>query len=164
MPAVRTPLAVAALTSIVSASTIPYQIFYHTNSNASKPHSNARVMYTEWAAADYHQVDTYDSSNFFQKFQFYTGGDPTHGYVNYVNQGDAQNSGLINTNNGQVHIGVDHTTYNPSGGRKSVRLSSSKTYTHGLFIADIAHMPSSACGSWPAFWTFGDNWPNQGEM
>jgi hypothetical protein len=25
-------------------------------------------------------------------------------------------------------------------------------------------MPSSACGSWPAFWLFGPNWPHSGEI
>ncbi|WPG99059.1 glycoside hydrolase family 16 protein [Acrodontium crateriforme] len=164
MPAVRTSLAVAALTSIVSASTIPYQIFYHTDSNASMPYSDAPVMYSEWANAAYRHVETYDSSNFFKQFQFITGPDPTHGYVDYVTHSEALRSGIANTNNRKVHIGVDHTTYNPSGGRKSIRLSSLRTYTHGLFIADIEHMPSSACGSWPAFWTFGSGWPNQGEI
>ena len=33
-----------------------------------------------------------------------------------------------------------------------------------LFIADIAHMPGSDCGVWPAFWTFGPNWPASGEI
>jgi len=35
-------------------------------------------------------------------------------------------------------------------GRASVRLESKKKYTHGLFIADLFHMPNSVCGVWPA--------------
>jgi hypothetical protein len=35
-------------------------------------------------------------------------------------------------------------------GRNSVRLVSKKSWTHGLFIADIAHMPGGICGTWPA--------------
>jgi hypothetical protein len=121
--------------------------------------------YHQYSAAAYSLVDTYDASNFFSSFNFFTGGDPTHGYVNYQDQSDAQNVGLINTNNNQVYLGVDHTTLNPgSAGRKSVRVSSNKAYTHGLFIADIAHMPGSICGVWPAFWLFGPNWPNSGEI
>lgn len=38
----------------------------------------------------------------------------------------------------------------------------SKLIGKGVFIADIAHMPGGACGSWPAFWMFGPNWPNSG--
>jgi hypothetical protein len=116
------------------------------------------------AAATYNLVDTYNSGSFFSSFNFYTGADPTHGYVSYQSQGNAQNMGLINTNNGQIYMGVDHSTVNPSGGRASVRVSSNKAYTHGLFIADIAHMPGSICGVWPAFWLFGPNWPNSGEI
>lgn len=47
---------------------------------------------------------------------------------------------------------MDHTTtYHLSDtGRESVRISTKKTFTHGLFIADIAHMPGTICGTWPA--------------
>ncbi|KAF4626526.1 hypothetical protein G7Y89_g11639 [Cudoniella acicularis] len=118
----------------------------------------------ELATASYQLVQTYNSGNFFSGFNFYTGSDPTHGFVSYQSQSSAQNLGLINTNNGQVYLGVDSTTVNPSGGRASVRISSNQAYTHGLFIADIAHMPGSICGVWPAFWLFGPNWPNSGEI
>lgn len=45
-----------------------------------------------------------------------------------------------------------------------MRISSKKTFTHGLFIADVQHMPGNECGVWPAFWMFGPNWPNSGEI
>lgn len=115
-------------------------------------------------ARNYGLVDTYDSSNFFSEFNFFTGSDPTGGFVDYQSQSAASSEGLINTNNGQVYLGVDYTTANPSNGRASVRVTSNKAYTHGLFIADIAHMPGSICGVWPAWWLFGPNWPNSGEI
>jgi beta-glucanase (GH16 family) len=37
-------------------------------------------------------------------------------------------------------------------------------YNEGLFVADIQHMPGNACGIWPAFWSFGNNWPYDGEI
>ncbi|KAI7971254.1 hypothetical protein EIK77_003553 [Talaromyces pinophilus] len=37
-------------------------------------------------------------------------------------------------------------------------------FDQGLLIADIAHMPGNACGTWPAFWTTGPNWPADGEI
>lgn len=52
-------------------------------------------------------------------------------------------------------------------GRASLRLTSQQSWTHGLFILDLAHMPATACGTWPAFWTLGSgssNWPAYGEI
>lgn len=117
------------------------------------------------ASSSYRLVDTYDYTNFFSTFNFFTAPDPTHGFVSYQSQSSASSRGLISTPNNQVRLGVDSTTYNPPApGRASVRLTSNKAYTHGLFIADIAHMPSATCGVWPAFWTFGPNWPGSGEI
>ena len=97
--------------------------------------------YAQYAAASYSIVDTYTASNFFSSFNFFTGSDPTNGFVNYQSQSSAQSLGLINTNNNQIYLGVDYTTVNPaSPGRDSVRVTSNKAYTHGLFVADIAHM------------------------
>jgi beta-glucanase (GH16 family) len=65
-----------------------------------------------------------------------------------------------------VFLGVDSKTVNTAG-RNSVRMGSHKLYTHGLFIADIAHMPDSTCGVWSAFWTTanaGQSWPAGGEI
>lgn len=117
------------------------------------------------AHAAYTLRDSYDSSNFFDTFSFFTGTDPTQGFVNYVPQAQAESAGLAAIRGSSVYLGVDYTTLNPpSPGRKSVRLSSNQAYTHGLFIADIAHMPGSICGVWPSFWTTGPNWPSNGEI
>jgi hypothetical protein len=116
------------------------------------------------ASAAYTIQDTYDTSNFFSRFNFFSGSDPTHGFVAYADAGTANNTALAGYSSNAVYLGVDHTTVNPSGGRASVRLESQKQYTRGLFIADIAHMPSSECGVWPAFWTFGPDWPSSGEI
>lgn len=107
------------------------------------------ATYVQYASAAYNLVDTYDSSNFFSQFGLFSGIDPTAGFVNYVgDQSAASAAGLINTNNGKIYMGVDSTNAvsTSSSGRSSVRLTSHKAYTHGLFIADIAHMPSTTCG------------------
>lgn len=75
--------------------------------------------------------------------------DPTNGFVNYVDRNSAQNSGLVSASSGPVYIGVDHTNHAPDG-RSSVRITSTKSYQHGLFVLDLAHMPGGVCGAWPA--------------
>lgn len=94
---------------------------------------------------------------------FYTGTDPTDGFVDYLSLADAESLGIISTSGGQVYQGVDWTHTTPNG-RPSVRTSTKKSYTHGLFIGDFAHIPDSDCGVWPAWWLFGPNWPNSGEI
>ncbi|KAI0482992.1 glycoside hydrolase family 16 protein [Xylariaceae sp. FL0804] len=114
--------------------------------------------------AAYAIQDMYDSTNFFEGFDFFTGPDPTNGYVQYVDATQANETSLAGYANNAVYLGVDYQTSNPTGGRGSVRVSSKKTYTRGLFIADIAHQPVQQCGQWPAFWMFGPEWPNSGEI
>ncbi|KAL6896526.1 glycoside hydrolase family 16 protein [Trichoderma evansii] len=101
-------------------------------------------------------------------FNWFDGVDPSHGFVAYQNRQNAEQLGLydIDHNSGVVRIGVDSThRYSPGDrGRPSIRLESKETYEHGLFIADFLHMPPSHCGLWPAFWTYGDNWPYDGEI
>ncbi|KAF4308567.1 Glycoside hydrolase family 16 [Botryosphaeria dothidea] len=132
--------------------------------NTSSP-DTARV---DAAAAAYDLVASYTSSNWFNSFTVQALGtnDPTGGYVNYLSQADAQSRGLYQIRGNQVYIGVDSTTVlNPSGsGRPSVRIQSNTAFTHGLFILDLAHMPGSVCGSWPAYWMYGPNWPSSGEI
>ena len=69
---------------------------------------------------------------------------------------------MICQDNGSVYIGTDMQNQAPYG-RQSVRIVSKALYTHGLFVLDLSHMPVG-CGTWPAFWTVGENWPNNGEI
>ncbi|CAI7595483.1 unnamed protein product [Penicillium glandicola] len=124
----------------------------------------AMGLLAQVSSATYTLSDDYGTSDsFFDKFTFYTDTDPTSGFVSYVDRTTASSNGLINTGNG-VYIGVDHNNTASQPGRQSVRLESTSTYKHGLVILDLAHMPSSTCGSWPAFWMLGSNWPNNGEI
>jgi len=103
-------------------------------------------------------------NSFFDGWDFFTGGDPTHGYVNYVDKATAQRLGYTRVNGNSVYIGSDmHNVVNNSRGRDSVRLTSKSSWQKGLFIMDATHMPSG-CGTWPAWWLVGPNWPNKGEI
>ncbi|KAH0253932.1 endo-1,3(4)-beta-glucanase, partial [Aureobasidium melanogenum] len=114
--------------------------------------------------AGYVLQDDYNSAAFFDMFDFFTYSDPTHGFVQYIDQGTAWNTGLISNSNDKVYIGVDHTNVQPNG-RPSIRLTSKNAYNSGtLVILDLEHMPGNACGAWPAFWMVGPNWPNGGEI
>jgi len=116
-------------------------------------------------------TDNFVPNNFFNNFNFETANDPTHGYVNYVDQSTAQSKGYIQANASNdllvpgfaVYIGCDHSNISSGRGRDSVRLSSKKTWNQGVFIIDLSHMPTG-CGTWPAYWTVGPNWPNGGEV
>ncbi|TEA21894.1 Endo-1,3(4)-beta-glucanase [Colletotrichum sidae] len=127
------------------------------------------------AARQFVLEDTYDSSNFFDKFDFFesrygTGNyndvDLTSGYINYRNRADAKALGLINSNNGEVYLGVDNTTVTrfPGVGRNSVRLESKSLYNKSLMVARFSHLPKPVCGAWSAFWSYGAPWPTKGEL
>ncbi|KAK8063878.1 hypothetical protein PG996_008530 [Apiospora saccharicola] len=87
---------------------------------------------------------------------FEGGIDPTKGFVDYLPRKQAEARGLAKVQGNQVRLAADSTTVysNKDKGRASIRLEAKDTFDSGLLIADIAHMPGSACGSWPAFWTF----------
>lgn len=120
------------------------------------------------ASAAYTLVQDYTASNFYDGFEFFTEPDPTEGYVQFLSMDDANATsiaGLINGGdaNMAIYLGVDSTNVT-SNGRNSIRVTSTAAYHHGLFIVDIAHMPGGICGTWPAFWMLGPDWPNGGEI
>ncbi|KAL1736812.1 glycoside hydrolase family 16 protein [Schizophyllum commune] len=85
------------------------------------------------------------------------------GVANYV---DGPSNGLTYVDgNGKVVVAVE-TTNNVNGLRKAVRMVSTETFNPSqnlLFIFDVQQMPA-ACGTWPALWFTGANWPYDGEM
>lgn len=112
------------------------------------------------------------NTSFFDAFQFETFDDPTHGYVDYVDRNTAFQNGLVKYIGEKVYIGVDYSNTAWGRGRRSIRLKSNRVLNgRNLLVIDLDHMPSTTgqkvpagCGVWPAFWTVGDNWPNNGEI
>ncbi|KAF2962838.1 hypothetical protein GQX73_g10731 [Xylaria multiplex] len=111
----------------------------------------------------------YAGQGLLDSFSFFTGEDPNHGFVKYQSREAALASNLVSIDkSNRVKLGVDSiNTYSTSdNGRASVRITSNEDFTYGLFIADFAHMPSSTCGTWPAFWALNNegDWPTGGEV
>lgn len=66
----------------------------------------------------------------------------------YSNHHEQQSDNLTSINSaGNALMKVD-TTQTITGNRKSVRITTEKTWTGGLFIMDSVHMPAG-CGTWP---------------
>ncbi|CAM1500703.1 Fc.00g098650.m01.CDS01 [Cosmosporella sp. VM-42] len=117
------------------------------------------------AAKQWYLRDSYDASNFFDKFDF--ADSSTAGHVQYQTKKDAFDLGLVKVDGDEVYVGVDHKTLlqgDGFAGRPSVRIESKAEYNHGLFIARFSHLPESKCGAWPSFWSFGAPWPTGGEI
>ncbi|KAG7090802.1 hypothetical protein E1B28_009886 [Marasmius oreades] len=102
-------------------------------------------------------------NDFFNGWNFFTGGDPTSGIVDYVDEGTGRSNGLIEVNSAGNAVMRVETTPEVSGNRKSIRITTQLGLDKGLWILDAVHMPSG-CGTWPAFWTNGPSWPFDGEF
>lgn len=106
------------------------------------------------------------AGTFFPGFDFFDERDPTHGYISYVDQAQCEADGIVAVkDSGQVFMGVSgiRNKTKATKPRDSVRLTSKDAFTGGLFIVDIEHLPAG-CGTWPAFWLCGPEWPSHGEI
>ncbi|OAG02636.1 uncharacterized protein CC84DRAFT_1097515, partial [Paraphaeosphaeria sporulosa] len=141
--------------------------------SATLSHAALAATLTTLASAQgsYVLKDDLSYNNFFQNFDFYSGEDPTNGFVQYQSKEAATQQNLVGyfEDTQSIFLGVDYKTKDPKG-RASVRVESTKTWNQGLLIADIKHMPDSTCGTWPAYWLLGqqtvgkDDWPLGGEI
>eukprot|EP00750_Incisomonas_marina_P017962 INCI2662.1.p1 GENE.INCI2662.1~~INCI2662.1.p1 ORF type:complete len:271 (+),score=38.31 INCI2662.1:183-995(+) len=116
-------------------------------------------------ATEYKRTFSVTNDTFLSFFNFFTDADPTHGFVDFVDASDAQASGLLELDfNGQGQILMSADRQNDtSSGRRSIRVQSNPTFTGGISVIDLEHMPSG-CGTWPAFWSVGPSWPSAGEI
>ncbi|KAJ7175187.1 laminarinase [Mycena crocata] len=113
----------------------------------------------------YRQTDNISGAGFLSAFSFQAIPDPTNGRVNYVNAATAASQNLTFASGNTFVLRADSKTVLSAGGagRNSVRLQSNKQFTTAVTIFDVRHMPQG-CGTWPALWTVGANWPHQGEI
>ncbi|EPS99603.1 hypothetical protein FOMPIDRAFT_53115 [Fomitopsis schrenkii] len=129
-----------------------------TSSGAPAASSSAAAASSPWKLKQ-----SYEGNSFFAGWAFFTEPDPTGGTVTYIDGGAAQTANLTGINGaGNAYMAVD-TTPVVSGARKSVRITTDFSYTQGIVVLDAVHMPTG-CGTWPAFWSNGPNWPSGGEI
>ncbi|KAF9485088.1 hypothetical protein BDN70DRAFT_871784 [Pholiota conissans] len=119
------------------------------------------------SAASFNLVKDYSGSTFFDEWDFYGSWDNlTLGDVNWLDRTNATNEKLafVNGANNAI-LKVDNTTNVIwQNKRDSIRITTQKEYAIGtIWIADIVHMPFG-CSVWPALWTKGPLWPNDGEI
>ncbi|KZT06218.1 glycoside hydrolase family 16 protein [Laetiporus sulphureus 93-53] len=115
------------------------------------------------ASSPWKLQQSYEGNTFFGGWAFFTYTDPTAGVVDYVNGDAAETSNLTGVNSaGNAYLKVE-TTPVVTGYRKSVRITTDFTYTKALVVLDAVHLPTG-CGTWPAFWSNGPNWPDGGEI
>ncbi|KAI0360544.1 hypothetical protein OH77DRAFT_696065 [Trametes cingulata] len=112
----------------------------------------------------------YSGQNFFNGWDFYGSWDNlTLSNVWWVDQATATADNLAYVNQaGNAILRVDNTTNVPDAGadtrRNTIRLTSQDFYDVGsLWVFDATHVPYG-CSVWPAFWTKGPVWPDNGEI
>ncbi|KAG6329929.1 hypothetical protein ID866_9158, partial [Astraeus odoratus] len=117
----------------------------------------------------YNLFREYSGSNFFDGWDFYVNLISSfifEGNVTWVSKTDALSQGLAYVNNqGHVILKVDNTTNVTYGQqRNSIRITTQDAYELGsLWVIDANHIPYG-CSVWPAFWSFGPKWPDDGEI
>ncbi|KAK5011729.1 glycoside hydrolase family 16 protein [Cryomyces antarcticus] len=122
--------------------------------------------YPSYSKLTYSLQDTYSGTSFFDNFDYFTGYDPSSGFVHYVDAQVATSAqyNLTYASSSSAVLRVDTTDTNANTGRYSVRVSSKKQYNSGLFVFDILNTPYG-CSTWPALWlTDPANWPAHGEI
>ncbi|KAH6664478.1 glycoside hydrolase family 16 protein [Halenospora varia] len=126
--------------------------------------------YPDYSKLTYSLSETYSGSTFFDQFDYFTGYDPSAGFVHYVDSSVAAQYNLTYASSSSAIMRVDTsvtstTVPNASTGRFSVRITSKKQYgLNNLFVFDVKHTPIG-CGTWPALWLSDPaNWPTNGEI
>ncbi|KAH6916775.1 endo-1,3(4)-beta-glucanase [Coprinopsis sp. MPI-PUGE-AT-0042] len=108
-------------------------------------------------------TNSYAGTSFLDGWTFFTSADPTHGIVDYIDEQGGRDAGILAFNDGGNLIMRVESTPTVPANRRSIRITTEAQFNGGLVIMDAVHMPVG-CGTWPAFWTNGPNWPAGGEI
>ncbi|KAG5349932.1 hypothetical protein C0989_001216, partial [Termitomyces sp. Mn162] len=140
---------------------------YAARSGYITPTRLAQDPYPLVLFAGYDLVKDYSGQPFFDEWDFYGAYDNlTLGDVVWLDVDQAYGQGLVYVNTvGNAILKVDNEHSVAFGQKRaSVRISTKASYAVGsLWITDMVHIPYG-CSVWPAFWTTGPTWPNDGEI
>ncbi|CBQ72681.1 related to mixed-linked glucanase precursor MLG1 [Sporisorium reilianum SRZ2] len=118
------------------------------------------------SAVNWTQSALIRGNDFFTSFDWYTDKDPTNGLVNYQSQTNARSQNLSYIDGKGNFVMAVSTTPVALEGRNSVRITSKQSYSDGVYVLNVTHVPLG-CATWPAFWTVTQDikaWPNGGEI
>ncbi|KAJ1599279.1 hypothetical protein NDA14_005963 [Ustilago hordei] len=118
------------------------------------------------SAANWTRTSSIRGNDFFSNFEWFTDKDPTNSLVNYQSQSNAQSQNLSFVDGDGHFVMAVSTTPVALEGRNSVRITSKQSYSDGVYILNVTHVPIG-CATWPAFWTATENldsWPIGGEI
>ncbi|KAG9005958.1 hypothetical protein FRB94_001086 [Tulasnella sp. JGI-2019a] len=104
----------------------------HTHDHVGVP---APTHQEKSVSSKYYEIeDSFVGESFLKGFDFFTGDDPTHGRVNYVDKKTALRERLVSFTDDSFIMRADskHVVKPGARGRDSVRISSRKAYGHGL--------------------------------
>jgi len=150
------------LLTFILITLLPVASLARSHDYLSRQHRGSR-RHNVARATNYKLQTKHQGASFFDGWDFFTEADPTHGLVKYESRDNARDLAYVQ-GDGVAVIKVDNQNAVPAGGnRRSVRITTKDTYNGGLFIADFAAFATGP-SVWPAFWTTGSNWPNQGEI
>jgi hypothetical protein len=144
-------------TVIGSNSTTSTTVEASTSSAPETTSAPEQVFSNQWQLQKVH-----NGTSFFDGWDFWSLADPTHGTVDFQNVDAAWQQGLIGFEGNAAIMRVN--TDNNVGNRKSIRIHDQYKFNiNSIVIMDADHIPTG-CGTWPAWWSNGDNWPIGGEI
>jgi hypothetical protein len=111
-----------------------------------------------WSGSDIYK----DITNTKNDWYVDNGRDMTNGITNYINTTDPDFGDLIPNPEPKKNLRIKIGSFK-NNEVKSIRLKSKGTFSSGLFVISINHLPSGH-GIWPAWWLTGPNWPQNGEI
>ncbi|KAJ7089269.1 glycoside hydrolase family 16 protein [Mycena belliarum] len=132
-----------------------------TSTKAAPTTSSKKATATGKSNEGWKLKNKLEGQAFLDFFKYDTNANDNGGAAQYVN-GISQ--GLAYTSGSQVILAVDNAQN--VGARNALRMVSKNTFNAkdmNLFVFDIAQMPA-VCGTWPAVWFTGANWPFDGEI
>ncbi|KAK7435773.1 hypothetical protein VKT23_019471 [Stygiomarasmius scandens] len=130
----------------------------------------AAAFYPTCKAQGYHLAQDFSGPDFFQGFRYNVSDRDWNnfGNVHFISQSDAEQKHMTFVDlNGRAIISVDNTTDGRTDGnfgRDTVYLVSNNPVNFGsLVVFDAVHIPFG-CSVWPALFTQGHVWPEEGEI